>query len=305
MEISVQENLNNSINLSFSPKRIVSLVPSQTELLFSLGLDEEVVGISKFCIHPDQWFRTKQRVGGTKTVKKDAVKALQPDLIIANKEENVKEQIEQLEQIAPVWVSDIKSLDDALKMIISIGKLVNEQERANELSSQIKEAFEQITPVKEKVNTAYFIWKDPYMVAGGDTFIHDMLSLCGFTNIFQNLNRYPEVSICNDFINNELIRNISSSLNNPLSSVNCHPSSPPSSSPPPSSVSSHLSANNCQLLLLSSEPYPFKQKHMQELQTLLPFTKIMLVDGQMFSWYGSRLLYSAQYFKKLISQIQE
>lgn len=283
MEISVQENLNNSINLSFSPKRIVSLVPSQTELLFSLGLDEEVVGISKFCIHPDQWFRTKQRVGGTKTVKKDAVKALQPDLIIANKEENVKEQIEELQQIAPVWVSDIKTLDDALKMIISIGKLVNKHERANELLSQIKEAFEQITPVKEKVNIAYFIWKDPYMVAGGDTFIHDMLSRCGFTNIFQNLNRYPEISIGKYSINNP-----QQSINN-TSSVNDHPSS----------------LSNCHFLLLSSEPYPFKQKHMQELQTLLPFTKIMLVDGEMFSWYGSRLLYSAQYFKKLISQIQE
>jgi hypothetical protein len=140
------------------------------------------------------------------------------------------------------------------------------------------------------------------MVAGGDTFIHDMLSRCGFTNIFKNLNRYPEISICNDFINNESIRNISSSLNNPLSSDKGHPLT----APPPSSVNNHPSSlSNCQLLLLSSEPYPFKQKHMQELQTLLPFTKIMLVDGEMFSWYGSRLLYSAQYFKKLISQIQE
>ncbi|MEJ7684745.1 MAG: helical backbone metal receptor [Segetibacter sp.] len=96
MEVSVTDKLNNSINLSFFPKRIVSLVPSQTELLYSLGLDEEVIGITKFCIHPDKWFRSKQHVGGTKTVKKDVVKALQPDLIIANKEENVKEQIEEL-----------------------------------------------------------------------------------------------------------------------------------------------------------------------------------------------------------------
>ena len=129
----------------------MSLVPSQTELLYSLGLNEEVVGITKFCIHPDEWFRSKQRVGGTKTVKTDVVKALQPDLIIANKEENVKEQIEELQQIARVWVSDINTLNDALGMITSIGKLVDAQDRANELALQIQEAFRQIIPVNEKI----------------------------------------------------------------------------------------------------------------------------------------------------------
>ena len=218
---------NNPINFSFVPHRIVSLVPSQTELLFNLGLDEEVIGITKFCIHPKSWFQKKQRVGGTKTVKTDVVKSLQPDLILANKEENVKQQIEELEQIAPVWVSDIKTLDDALEMIKSVGMLVNKQDRANELVGQVKEAFGQITPVSKKLKTAYLIWQNPYMAAGGDTFIHDMLSRCGFINIFQDVNRYPEISI-----------------NNHLSSIN-----------------SHLSTDKkCDLLLLSSEPYPFKKK---------------------------------------------
>lgn len=280
--------LNNSINLSFIPKRIVSLVPSQTELLFSLGLDEEVIAITKFCIHPQSWFRKKQRIGGTKTVKADVVKALQPDLIIANKEENVKEQIEELKQIAPVWVSDIKTLDDAMEMIISVGKLVDRKDRADELVGEIKEAFKQIEPLSEKLNIAYLIWKDPYMAVGGDTFIHDMLSRCGFTNIFKNINRYPEVSI-NEFS----INNSQKPIINTLSSVNSH-----------LSTINYLSTENCQLLLLSSEPYPFKQKHLDELQTLLPFSKIILVDGEMFSWYGSRLLYSAGYFKNLIQQIQ-
>ncbi|HEX8279297.1 MAG TPA: helical backbone metal receptor [Segetibacter sp.] len=291
MAISITDKLNNTVNLSFSPKRIVSLVPSQTELLYSLGLNEEVVGITKFCIHPQEWFRSKQRVGGTKTVKTDVVKTLQPDLIIANKEENVKEQIEELQLIAPVWVSDINTLEDALGMITSIGKLVDAQDRANELALQIQEAFSQITPVNEKILTAYLIWKDPYMAAGGDTFIHDMLSRCGLTNIFENINRYPEVSISTSPANN-----IQESIINPQSSI-CDPQL---------SVGSQLSSlRNCQLLLLSSEPYPFKKQHLDELQILLPFTKIMLVDGEMFSWYGSRLLYSAQYFKNLIQQIQQ
>lgn len=305
MSVSLIDKSNNSINLSFTPERIISLVPSQTELLFDLGLDEEVVGITKFCIHPASWFKKKQRIGGTKTVKTDVVRSLQPDLILANKEENVKEQIEELKQIAPVWVSDIKTLDDALEMIKSAGILVHKQERANELTNQIKEAFEQITPVSEKIKTAYMVWKDPYMAAGGDTFIHDMLSWCGFINIFHNINRYPQISVGKYSTKNaqQSINNTQQSINNNTSSVNSHLSS--GNSNHPSSVNSHLSTETCDLLLLSSEPYPFKQKHLEELQTLLPWTKIMLVDGEMFSWYGSRLLYSAEYFKNLIQQIQE
>src|SRR4051812_39023961 len=150
MAIIAGSNLDNSKSLSFIPKRIVSLVPSLTELLFSLGLEEEVVGITKFCIHPQAWFRKKKRVGGTKTVKTDVVKALQPDLIIANKEENVKDQVEVLKQIAPVYVSDVSTLDDALDMIILVGEMVGKEDRANKLSADIKRAFEQITPIDEK-----------------------------------------------------------------------------------------------------------------------------------------------------------
>ncbi|WP_018612760.1 ABC transporter substrate-binding protein [Segetibacter koreensis] len=288
MPISPTGKLNNFKNLSFIPKRIVSLVPSQTELLFSLGLDEEVVGITKFCVHPEHWFRKKQRVGGTKTIKTDVVKSLQPDLIIASKEENVKEQIEELKQIAPVWVSDIKTLDDALEMITSMGILVHQQIKANKLATEIKEAFEQIIPIKEKTKTAYLIWKDPYIAAGADTFIHDMLSCCGLTNTFAGINRYPEITI------SEVLPIQPSSKINTSNSVNRQEPS----------VTNDLSSQNCDLVLLSSEPYPFKQKHLTELQTILPATKIMLVDGEMFSWYGSRLLQSAQYFKNLIQRIQ-
>jgi ABC-type Fe3+-hydroxamate transport system substrate-binding protein len=252
------QSINTSTNISH---RIVSLVPSQTELLFDLGLDEQVVGITKFCIHPTEWFKTKTRVGGTKNINLAAIKKLNPTLIIANKEENVKEQIEELANHYPVWLTDINNLDDALKMIEDIGVLTNSSTKAHHLTQKIKNNFEELTKVKISINTCYLIWQNPYMTVGGDTFIHDMLQKSGFKNLFKNENRYPEISI------------------------------------------SQLQISNCQLLLLSSEPFPFKQKHIDELQEHLPNAKILLVDGEMFSWYGSRLVKAPQYFQELIDKI--
>ena len=122
--------------------------------------------------------------------------------------------------------------------------------------------FSQQATLHSPLNTCYLIWRNPWMTIGGDTFIHDMLSRCGFQNIFGDHNRYPEVTI-------DTLRN-----------------------------------KNCQLLLLSSEPYPFKENHIAELQQELPDTKIMLVDGEMFSWYGSRLLKAPDYFSGLLKQLQ-
>jgi ABC-type Fe3+-hydroxamate transport system substrate-binding protein len=261
--ISFTDQLSNFIQVSFPPKRIVSLVPSQTEFLHALGLDEEVVGITKFCVRPHSWFKTKQRVGGTKTINIGAVKALQPDLIIANKEENVKEQIEALQGIAPVWVSDIITLGDALEMMTSVGKLVNKTDQANKIASDIKIGFRQIRSLKIKPRTAYMIWKDPYMVAAGDTFINDLMTYCGLDNVFTESKRYPQTTI------------------------------------------DELSLLGCQLLLLSSEPYPFKEVHVNELQKQLPDTKIVLTDGEMFSWYGSRLLHAPDYLTGILTQLQK
>ncbi|HTM92635.1 MAG TPA: helical backbone metal receptor, partial [Flavisolibacter sp.] len=242
------DQLERTLELKQIPKRIVSLVPSQTELLFDLGLNEEVVGITKFCVHPEHWFRTKTRIGGTKQLHLEKIKELQPDLIIANKEENVREQIEELANYFPVWISDVNNLNDTLEMIVSIGKLTNKSSQAKEMAAQINESFNQLQTPNSKLPTCYLIWNDPYMTIGGDTFINDMLQQSGFQNIFEDQKRYPEISI------------------------------------------QQLQSVDCQLLLLSSEPYPFKQKHVDELQPLLPNTKIILVDGEMFSWYGSRLL---------------
>jgi ABC-type Fe3+-hydroxamate transport system substrate-binding protein len=250
------DQLNRTIKLANYPKRIVSIVPSQTELLYDLGLNEEVVGITKFCIHPNEWFKTKTSVGGTKKIIIAKVSALQPDLIIGNKEENLKDDVEALELIAPVWISDIKTLEDALQMIEAIGDIVNKKQGADNLVKAIQLEFEQLKP-KAIMYCCYLIWQNPYMTVGKDTFITDMFQYCGLQNVFADKERYPIVTI-------EDIQNVAPAI-----------------------------------VLLSSEPYPFKQKHIDELQQCLPNSKIILVDGEMFSWYGSRLLKSAEYFAGL------
>jgi ABC-type Fe3+-hydroxamate transport system substrate-binding protein len=258
------DQLDRKIELDHIPKRIISLVPSQTELLCSLGLEEEVIGITKFCLHPQHWFRHKMKIGGTKQLDIDKIKNLQPDLIIANKEENLREQVEELAIHFPVWISDVSNLEDALSMISSIGHILDKEKKSQDLVSAIQKNFLSFTPPvpNPKIKTCYLIWREPYMTVGGDTFINDMLRLAGFQNMFENKTRYPEVTI------------------------------------------NELSLTGCQLLLLSSEPYPFKKKHIVELQTKLPNTKIILPDGELFSWYGSRLLHAPAYFQKLHQQIK-
>lgn len=258
----VIDQMGRRVELAGRPRRIVSVVPSQTELLHYLGLREEVVGITKFCIHPPEWFRSKTRIGGTKQLDIQKILHLQPDLVIANKEENVQGQVEELAQHVPVWISDVNTLDDALRMIEQVGSLVGRPEQAAELVQQLQEGFSHLTESSHwNPKTCYLIWKDPYMTVGGDTFIHDMLQRAGFTNLFASASRYPEVAI------------------------------------------QSLQEMGCEVLLLSSEPYPFKEKHLQELGALLPGTKIGLVDGEAFSWYGSRLLHSPSYFEQLRKQI--
>jgi ABC-type Fe3+-hydroxamate transport system substrate-binding protein len=248
------------------PKRIVSLVPSQTELLYDLGLDEVVVGITKFCIHPESWFRKKTRVGGTKQLKMDIIHQLQPDLIIANKEENVKEQIEELAQRYRVWISDVNDLESACDMIRQVSEMTGTQKAGETILHNIHNNFKTLDTADQTSNfsflTCYLIWQKPYMTVGRDTFIHAMLGKAGFENLFGQRERYPEVSI------------------------------------------EQLQALKPQLLLLSSEPFPFRQAHADELSALLPGTKVALVDGEMFSWYGSRLQNAPPYFAALRKSLE-
>lgn len=252
------DQLNNSIVLHSFPKRIISIVPSQSELLWDLGLREELVGITKFCIHPKVMYNSIERVGGTKTLHIEKIRALKPDLIIGNKEENEQSQILELQKEFPVWMSDIYNLEDALKMIELVGELVNQFNNANRIKNQIQQSFFDLQKVSK--TGLYLIWNKPYMAAGSATFIGDMLQKIGIENVLPTNSRYPELSL-------EEIKSL-----------------------------------NPDIIFLSSEPYPFKEEHIKELQNQLPNSKVLLVDGELFSWYGSRLLKSVDYLNDLIKQ---
>jgi ABC-type Fe3+-hydroxamate transport system substrate-binding protein len=254
------DQLNRAVSLPAIPKRIISVVPSQTELLFYLGLDTEVIGITKFCVHPADKFKATTKVGGTKQLNIELIKSLKPDLIIANKEENERGQIEGLSELFPVWISDINNLVEALDMIHNIGLLVDRQSEAEVLFKAITAGFKSFPLPQLNLRVAYFIWSKPYMVAATNTYIDSLLQLCGFTNAFE-AERYPEISL-------EKL-------------VDAKPD----------------------VVFLSSEPYPFKQKHIEEFQKLLPQAKVLLVDGEMFSWYGSRLLQVPGYLNGLVIKI--
>lgn len=247
----------------FPPRRIISLVPSQTELLYDLGLEEEVVGITKFCVHPPEWFQSKARVGGTKTIHFEKIKALQPDLIIGNKEENEREQIEAMAEHFPVWMSDIATLEDALDMIMRVGALVDRPEQAQALRDEINASFQALQAQRLPLRrAAYFIWRKPYMVAAGGTFIHEMMRIAGFENVFADRERYPEISL------------------------------------------DTLAAARPDCILLSSEPYPFADKHLAVFQEAVPAAKVRIVDGELFSWYGSRLRHAPDYYRSLTESFE-
>ncbi len=249
------DQLGRLVEFNFPPQRIISLVPSQTELLFDLGLADRVVGITRFCVHPNEWFVSKTKVGGTKKFHFESIDSLHPDLIIGNKEENYEQGINQLTSKYPVWMSDITDWESAMEMIKSIGHLVDQSVNADLLLDEIKNKFENVKAFPAK-RVLYFIWKNPWMAAGKNTFINTMLSKIGLVNCMAT-ERYPELSL-------EEIEKLSP-----------------------------------EIILLSSEPFPFQQKNIEELQKVLPNTKIILANGEMFSWYGSRLLKAADYFSTI------
>ena len=238
------------------PQKIISLVPSQTELLFDLGLDDAVAGVTKFCVHPSEKVRSRTQVGGTKKFNFDRIARLSPDLIIGNKEENYPDGIEKLKTRYPVWMSDVRNLSDNEEMIMALGRINHRVSEAKALTDRIGELIATFEPITGK-SVLYVIWRRPYMAVGNDTYINEMLKLCGFRNVLENQARYPELD------------------------------------------PGQISALNPDIILLSSEPFPFKTKHVEEFHTICPQAKIRLVDGEMFSWFGSRLLKAIPYFRQL------
>lgn len=239
--------------------KVISLVPSITEALFDLGLTEnEVIGRTKFCIHPKEKVKNIPIIGGTKNLNIEKIKSLKPDLILANKEENVKEQVEALMADFKVSVTNVETIEDNYYLLKQLGHLFNKEEKAQTFNLKIYEILNQ-AKIDSPLKTAYLIWKNPYMTVGSDTFIHRILSEIGFENIFKDQSRYP-------IINTEDLA-------------------------------------EADIIMLSSEPFPFKEKHIDELKELYPDKKIMMVDGEAFSWYGTHLAKCENYFKKFLSDI--
>lgn len=254
--MNIQDQLGRKIELKETPKRIISLVPSQTELLVDLGLEEFIVGITHFCVHPVYLKDVKKSVGGTKKVNLRKVKELEPDIIFCNKEENTKEMVEELEKIAPVHVSDVANLEDSYNLIKEYGEILNCSALAKTLVKSIEKKENTLRELVDNSpiqNVAYFIWNEPLMVAGNGTFINEMLRLNNFRNIYTT-ERYPETDL------------------------------------------EELKALDVDICLLSSEPFPFQEEHKAKFKE---FAKdVRIVDGEYFSWYGSRLLEAMDYFKQ-------
>ena len=238
--------------------KIISLVPSITETLFDFGLTSAtVIARTKFCIHPADLVKNVAVIGGTKNLNIEKIRSLKPDLIIANKEENEKLQVEDLMKDFKVWVTDIETLEDNQHFISALGRLLNKEKLALDFNQKINSIFTEIEILNPK-KAAYLIWKNPYMTIGGDTFINEILTKLGFENIFKNRKRYPEISM------DEL----------QMSDV----------------------------IFLSTEPFPFQQKHIDEVRKEFPAKEIRLVDGEAFSWFGSHLMKVEHYLKALSLQ---
>lgn len=236
--------------------KIISLVPSITETLFDFGLtSKEVIGRTKFCIHPKDKVKDLPKIRGTKNLHLDKIVALKPDLIIANKEENTKEQVEFLMKEHQVWVTDINDFQDNISFIKELGERLHREELAENFNQKMTKIIQQNTFPKG-LKIAYLIWRNPYMSIGGDTYINSMINQLGGINILEHKTRYPEVQLTD--------------------------------------------LEKADVIFLSSEPYPFQEKHIQEIKDQLPNSKVKLVDGEVFSWYGTHLLQCEKYLEYLI-----
>ena len=260
MEKVFADHLNRKVKIEFPPKRIISTVPSQTELLADLGLSDEIVGITRFCTYPKGWKKEKTIIGGTKRLDFNKISSLNPDLIIGNKEENIKPQVEEIANKYPYWISDVQCFDDNQKLIKDVGKLCNRSTEAEVLCARIENVCSTIRSIQKKSKrVAYFIWRNPFMVAGNNTYINSILENLGFENVFQHLEgRYPRVTL------------------------------------------DDLKRVEVDEVFLSSIPFPFNELHAQEFKLFFPDLKVTFVDGEVFSYYGSRIAKSKEYLISLL-----
>jgi ABC-type Fe3+-hydroxamate transport system substrate-binding protein len=239
------------------PQRIVSLIPSTTELLCDLGLADRLVGVTAYCVEPRAIVRSKARIGGEKNPDLERIRALAPDLVVANVEENVRAHVDALRAWGiPVWVTYPRTVDDSLRMIRDLGEVTGACARAAAMLEQLEEVVARGRAgegQRARVRVFYAIWRDPYMTISGDTYISDVLATCGAANVFADrAERYPAVSL------------------------------------------EEMAARAPDVILLPDEPFRFRRIHVADFESYVDVPavregRVHLVDGKPFSWHGRRL----------------
>ena len=240
-----------ALALTRPPRRIVSLLPSTTETVCALGLADALVGITSYCVEPRAAVRGKLRVGGTKDPDLDRIRALAPDLVVANVEENVREHVERLRAWGiPVWVTYPRTVAEGLRMVRELGELTGTEARADDLLAELEPLLARVRAEcarRPPVAVFYPIWREPYMTIGADTYIHDVLAVCGGRNVFgARPGRYPTVTL------------------------------------------EEVAAARPEVVLLPDEPFRFRRAHVRDFAAV-GARRIELVDGRRFSWYGPRI----------------
>jgi ABC-type Fe3+-hydroxamate transport system substrate-binding protein len=228
--------------------RIVCLVPSITELLCDLGLSEQLVGRTGFCIHPWETVKSIPKVGGTKDLKFDRIRELEPTHVIVNVDENRKEDADALAEFIPnVVVTHPLEPRDNLALYRQMGETFGVEDEAEKLCGEFEAAYELATENRgAEQSVLYLIWRDPWMTIAPATYISQTLSLFGWETVpRQTEERYLRIDI---------------------------------------------GACDVDRVLLSSEPFHFKEHHVREVEGLVPGATVSLIDGEMTSWYGSRAI---------------
>ncbi|HYE91646.1 MAG TPA: cobalamin-binding protein [Terriglobales bacterium] len=239
-------------------RRIVSLIPSTTEILCEFGLADALVGVTAYCREPAAITRTKTRVGGEKDPDLDRIRALAPDLVIANVEENVAAHVETLRAWGvPVWVTYPRTVDEALVMIRELGEVTGAREPAARLLGELAPLLARVRATvasRPAVPVFYPIWRTPWMTIGPDTYVHDVLRVCGAANVFGDATaRYPEVTL------------------------------------------DEVAARRPAVILLPDEPFRFRAVHRRDFEPYRDVPAVRdgrmpLVDGKPFTWHGPRLM---------------
>lgn len=262
------DGLYREIEISAAPKKIVSLVPSITETLYTFGVDRRLVAVTNFCVEPPEALQTKARVGGTKTLDVDGIKALEPDLVIANAEENREEDIRQLVRGGlTVFVTFPRTVAAAVNMMRQIAEFTDSTSKARDILDEAEETLNEIrNESRNHPRPRVFcpIWRRPWMTIGADTYMHDFISVCGGRNIFADRHdRYPRVEL------DEMARRMP------------------------------------EVVLLPDEPYHFMEKHKADFATraYVPAVRdqrIHVVEGKTLCWYGPRIAKGLRYINGLL-----